>query len=294
MDDDFAQAATIGVIGDVHLFWDEADLAFFNGAGYDLLLFVGDLKGYTQMKSHRVTDSLQKLRVPAMCIPGNHDGLHALQLGAEITPRAHRFRNAFCVGQERRCRNLDRALGDVELVAYCRRRLTLAGVPLNGVVGRPHSIGGGRLACLRYLTKRYGIDSMDASAARLKSLVDACDAAPILFLAHNGPSGLGEQASSIWGCDFRKKEEDWGDRDLEEGVQHATRSGRTVLAAVAGHMHRRTKSGKLRPGQIEKGGVLYVNAAEVPRHRKIHGRKRRHHVRLEVTQSRARAEDVWV
>ena len=81
---------------------------------------------------------------------------------------------------------------------------------------------------------------------------------------------------------------------MAEGVQHATRSGRTVLAAVAGHMHRRTKSGKLRPGQIEKDGVLYVNAAEVPRHRKIDGRKRRHHVRLEVTQSRARAEDVWV
>ena len=66
MDDDFAQAATIGVIGDVHLFWDEADVAFFNGAGYDLLLFVGDLKGYTQLNARRVTDSLQKLRVPAM------------------------------------------------------------------------------------------------------------------------------------------------------------------------------------------------------------------------------------
>ena len=294
MNDDTAQVATIGVIGDVHLFWDEADVAFFNGGGYDLLLFVGDLKGYTQMKGRRVTDLVGKLRVPAMCIPGNHDGLHALQLGAEITPRAQRLRNVFCVGQESRCRRLERALGDVELVAYCRRRMTLAGVPLNVVVGRPHSIGGRRLACLRYLTKRYGIDSMEASAARLKSLVDACDAAPILFLAHNGPSGLGDRASSIWGCDFRKKEEDWGDRDLAEAVQYATGSGRTVLAAVAGHMHRRTKSGKLRPHRIEKDGILYINAAEVPRHRNINGRKRRHHVRLEVTESRARAEDVWV
>lgn len=289
-----AQGATIGVIGDVHLFWDDEDVAFFNGSGYDLLLFVGDLKGYTQLKAHRVTSSLRKLRVPAMCIPGNHDGLHALQLGAEITPRAHRFRNAFCMGQAGRCRRLEQALGNIELVAYCTRRLTLRGVALNVVVGRPHSIGGGRLACIRYLAEQYGVDSMEASATRLKSLVDACDDAPLLFLAHNGPSGLGARASSIWGCDFRRKEEDWGDRDLEEAVQHAIRAGRTVLAAVAGHMHRRTKSGKRRQARVEKDGVLYVNAAEVPRHRRIAGRKKRHHVRLSITEEGARAQEVWV
>lgn len=288
------QAATIGVIGDVHLFWDDEDATFFNGAGYDLLLFVGDLKGYTELKAHRVNRSLRKLRVPAMCIPGNHDGLHALQLGAEITPRAHPLRNAFCRGQAGRCRKLERALGPIELVAYCRRRLTLRGLPLNVVVGRPHSIGGGRLACIRYLAEQYGIDSMESSSARLISLVDACDDAPILFLAHNGPSGLGDRASSIWGCDFRKKEEDWGDRDLERAVQHAVDSGRTVLATVAGHMHRKTKSGRLRPGRVEKNGVLYVNAAEVPRHRQIAGRKKRHHVRLQVTAEGVEAQEMWV
>ncbi|MGB5503389.1 MAG: metallophosphoesterase, partial [Polyangiales bacterium] len=210
MDDDAVQVATVAVIGDVHLFWDDADVAFFNDGGYDLLLFVGDLAGYTQLRGRGVARLLRKLRVPAMCIPGNHDGLHALQLGAEIAPRAHRLRNAFCQGQAGRCASLERALGKVELLGYSRRRVAPAGVPLNIVVGRPHSIGGRRLACLRYLAERYGIDSMDASAGRLKGLVDSCDDAPILFLAHNGPSGLGDRADSIWGCDFRKKEEDWG------------------------------------------------------------------------------------
>jgi uncharacterized protein (TIGR04168 family) len=294
MEPSIPQAATIGVIGDVHLFWDDVDVEFFNDAGYDLLLFVGDLAGYTQTLGLRVARSLRKLRVPAMCIPGNHDGLHALQLGAEIAPRAHRLRDLLCAGQASRCRSLDRALGDVELVAYCRRHIALGGMALNVVVGRPHSIGGRRLACLRHLAAQYGIDSMDASISRLTSLVDACDDAPILFLAHNGPSGLGDRASSIWGCDFRKKEEDWGDRDLQEAVQHAVRTGRTVLAAVAGHMHRRTKSGGLRPGQVEKDGVLYVNAAEVPRHRKINGRKKRHHVRLALTPTSASAQDIWI
>jgi len=288
------QAATIGVIGDVHLFWDDDDIAFFNRAGYDLLLFVGDLAGYTQVRGRRVARSLRRLRVSAMCIPGNHDGLHALQLGAEIAPRARRLRHVFCRGQSRRCQKLGQALGDVELVGYDHRRLALGGVPLNVVVGRPHSIGGRRLACLRYLKKEFGIDSMEASIARLKQLVDACDEAPVLFLAHNGPSGLGDRADAIWGCDFRRKEEDWGDRDLEEAVQHALGSGRTVLATVAGHMHRKTKSGKRRPAQVRKDGVLYVNAAEVPRHRKVNGAKKRHHVKLTLTRDHATAEDIWV
>jgi uncharacterized protein (TIGR04168 family) len=289
-----AQAATIGVVGDVHLHWDAADISFFNESGYDLLLFVGDIAGYTQVRGLRVARSFRKLEVPAMCIPGNHDGLHAFQLGAEIFPRAHRFRDAFCRGQDWRCRPFDRALGTVEMVAYSRRRIAPGGLPLNIVVGRPHSIGGKRLACIRYLREAYGVDSMEASIRRLRALVDQCDDAPILFLAHNGPSGLGDRANSIWGCDFRRKEEDWGDRDLEEAVRYANGNGRKVLATVAGHMHRKTKSGKQRPGQIEKDGVLYVNAAEVPRHRTVDGRKERHHVKLTVTHDGVSAEDRWV
>jgi len=294
MNEPAAQAATIGVIGDVHLFWDAEDVAFFNRSDYDMLLFVGDLAAYTQVRGLRVARSLRKLRIPAMCIPGNHDGLHALQLGSEIAPRAHRLRHAFCQGQDRRCRALDRALGDVRLVAYSGHKVELCGVAFNLVVCRPHSIGGRRVACVRYLADKYNVDSMDASSARLKALVDQCDDAPIVFLAHNGPTGLGDRADSIWGCDFRKREEDWGDRDLEEAVQHAKENGRVVLATIAGHMHRRTKSGKHRPAQIKKDGTLYVNAAEVPRHRIKSGTMKRHHVKLTLTETRATAEDVWV
>ena len=56
------QAATIGVIGDVHLFWDDSDVAFFNEGGYDLLLFVGDLAGYPQVRGLRVARALRKNR----------------------------------------------------------------------------------------------------------------------------------------------------------------------------------------------------------------------------------------
>lgn len=288
------QAAKIAVIGDVHLFWDETDTAFFNESDYDLVLFVGDLAGYIQYKGIRLARALRELELPAMCIPGNHDGLHAFQLGAEVTPRAHRLRHVFTRGQSRRRKNLEDALGPIALLSYERRRLDVNGVPLNLIAARPHSIGGKRLACIRYLVDEFGVDSMDASAKRLKALVDVCDEAPILFLAHNGPSGLGDRANSIWGCDFRKREEDWGDRDLEEAVAYAQHSGRRVLGAVAGHMHRRTKKGKHRPLQAQKDSMVFVNAAEVPRHREVSGRLQRHHVRLTLTEDAMAAEDIWL
>ncbi|MEM7137124.1 MAG: metallophosphoesterase [Myxococcota bacterium] len=294
MNEATTQAATIAVIGDVHLFWDAQDIEFFNHSGYDLLLFVGDLAAYTQVRGLTVARAISKLRVPALCIPGNHDGLHALQLGAEIAPRAGRLREVFAQGQDWRCRAIDAALGPAELVGYSRHRLEPSGVPINLIAARPHSIGGRRLACLRYLAAKYDVDSMDASVARLKALVDQCDDAPLVFLAHNGPSGLGGRADSIWGCDFRRQEEDWGDQDLAEAVSYAKAQGRKVLATVAGHMHRRTKKGLSRPGQVEKDGTLYVNAAEVPRHRIREGVMRRHHVKLSVQHATAIAEDVWI
>ncbi len=286
--------ATIGVIGDVHLFWDDHDVRYFNSSGYDLLVFVGDIAGYSQRGGLKTARSIAGLSVPTFVLPGNHDGVHALQLLSEIMPRARRARRAFCAGQEQRCQALDKALGGVDVVGYSRHRLDREGWSLNIVCARPHSIGGRRVACQRYLARRFGVDSMEGSARRLKELIDACDDAPILFVAHNGPFGLGDRANDIWGCDFRGADEDWGDRDLTEAIAHARGQGRNVLGTVAGHMHRRSKKGGLRPSQVTRDGVLYVNAAEVPRHRRRENGLERHHVRLVTDGRRMTAEDLWV
>ena len=64
-----------------------------------------------------------------------------------------------------------------------------------------------------------------------------------------------------------------------------------VLAVVAGHMHHRLKGGGERKWLVESDGVLYVNAARVPR---IEKSGQRYHVCLETDGERARAELVAV
>jgi len=128
----------------------------------------------------------------------------------------------------------------------------------------------------------YGIDSMDASVDRLCSLVDAAETRDLLFFAHNGPLGLGDQPGDMWGCDFRPGGGDWGDPDLTEAIAHARARGHRVLAVVGGHMHLRTKSGDERPWQRSVDDVVYVNSARVPRIFSHANGVRRHHVALTI------------
>ena len=154
-------------------------------------------------------------------------------------------------------------------------------------MARPHSMGGDELHFARHLSDRFGVHSMDESAELLCRMVDESSANQLLFLAHNGPSGLGTGRADIWGCDFRPAEGDQGDRDLQEAVAHARRRGKRVLAVLAGHMHRRLRGGGARRWQLTREGTLYVNAAVVPRFRLVRreqGAKRveRHHVELRI------------
>jgi uncharacterized protein (TIGR04168 family) len=140
--------------------------------------------------------------------------------------------------------------------------------------------------------RRYGIDSMAASVARLLELVERAPADELLFLAHNGPSGLGDCREDIWGCDFRPEQGDWGDHDLAEAVAHAARLGKKVLAVVAGHMHRRLDAE--RAATVKRAGALYANAALAPRIHPLAGTVRRHHMKLWFDADGAHAKDVFV
>lgn len=275
----------IAVIGDLHGLWDERDTEYFNEAVYDQILLVGDLPPLAGGED--VARKISRLRRPAMLIPGNHDGSTVLQLYAEM---CHRDRAAkrLSRGQEQRVRALETALGPVQLAGY-----SLHGCgEFSIIAARPHAMGGDRLYFADYMERRFAVDSLAASADRICALVDRA-AEQIIFLAHNGPSGLGEEPDAIWGCDFDPARGDFGDADLRQAIDHAWRTGRRVRAVLAGHMHHRVTGG-YRPWYQLEGETLHVNAARVPRVEHGEDGERRHHVRLDINDSEARATEIWV
>ncbi|MBA1147851.1 metallophosphoesterase [Ectothiorhodospiraceae bacterium WFHF3C12] len=275
----------IAVIGDLHGFWDERDTDYFNDADYEQILFLGDLPRLAG--GEEVAREISQLRRPALLIPGNHDGSTVLQLYAEMCHRERAARR-LSRGQEERVRALEVALGPVLLAGYSLHDCGEFSI----IAARPHSMGGDRLYFADYLDRQFGIDSLAASAERLRNLVDRA-AEQVLFLAHNGPSGLGDEPDSIWGCDFDPARGDFGDHDLRQAIDYAWRTGRRVRAVLAGHMHHRV-SGGYRPWCRFEGETLHLNAARVPRVKHAEEGKLRHHLRLEIYGNETRATEIWV
>lgn len=283
----------IALIGDVHQRFTDEDVAYFNDSGYDQLLFVGDLAGYANHGALDVARRVARLTRPALVIAGNHDAVRLPHLAAEVARRP-RLAQILGIGQGKLCDELADALSPVPLSGYSRHELRFRDQHVSLVVGRPHAMGGSHVSFEPHMRQRFGISSIAGSAARLSGLVDACESGRVLFLAHNGPSGLGAGRADIWGCDFKKGEGDFGDEDLRLAVEHAQGSGRRVLAVLAGHMHHAIKGGGERRWQLERDGILYVNAARVPRIFEREGRRVRHHVAVTLDGDAARAEAVLV
>jgi uncharacterized protein (TIGR04168 family) len=280
-------AMRFAVVGDVHLSFGPADVAFLDAQGYDAVLFVGDFGGYAERGALRVARYVRTLTTRALVIPGNHDMAGAAQVVAEAfaTQPACDLLGA---GLRARVEQLRTALQPAELVGYSLH--AIGDVAL--IAARPHSSGGPTLGCRRYLTEAFGVSSLDASVERLCSLIDDAKHERIVLLAHNGPSGLGDRRDAIWGADFRPSEGDFGDPDLERAITHARAKGKKVLAVIAGHMHHHLRIRGKRRWLEERDGTLYVNAARVPRVFKVEGALKRHVAEVTIDGDRASAREV--
>lgn len=280
----------LGIVGDVHLAFSPRDVGVLDAAGYDAILFVGDLSGYGERGGLEVARVIATLRTPTFVIPGNHDAAHVSQLAAEVLESDRAVEALERVpalrSQEQRVEALARALAGhggrgAILGGFSRHRIEPDGAaPIDLVIGRPHSFGGPRLAFRPYLSRAFDVTDLAASADRLDALLGACTAERVIVLAHNGPAGLGAKRDDMFGCDFRASEGDFGDPDLREAIDRARARGQAIAAVVAGHMHHHVRGGGKRPMTREVDGTLYVNAARVPRVIQRDGRTLRHHVRL--------------
>ncbi|MEL6346905.1 MAG: metallophosphoesterase [Myxococcota bacterium] len=276
----------IAIIGDVHGRWADEDVSWFNQSDYDHILFVGDLAGSRHSGVLKIVARIARLTTPTLLMPGNHDAIHLLQMGAEIagTPGLGR---PFVRGNHRKLDEIVAALSPHTLAAWSLHPIDQDTAI---VAGRPHSFGGPGFSFADFLSERWGIATLDQSIDRMRALIDQAPER-ILFLGHNGPAGLGAGRADIWGCDFKREGGDWGDRDLRAAIDYARDSGRTVLAVAAGHMHHDLKGGGQRPWTVTDDiGTIHVNAAQVPR---IRDRKH-HHVRMIIDGDAVSVETVQV
>jgi uncharacterized protein (TIGR04168 family) len=276
----------LGVVGDLHTHWDEVDLAQFAGADYDLLFFTGDLGGGNPESSLRMARLLSRLVTPTLIMPGNNDTFDISQLSAELNHQ-HGIGEILALTGRRASRR-----AAVQLCGYSHHLVTCGDTAISLIAARPHSMGGPALSFPEYMAATYGIGSLEDSEAKLCELVDEAASERVLFLAHNGPTGLGAQPDAMWGCDFKPGGGDWGDTDLATAMQYASQLGKTVLGMVGGHMHLRTKQGNWRPWQLRRDGALFINASRVPRIFSDSNDVYRHHIALTIDGEGISAEEV--
>lgn len=273
--------AKIALIGDIHHQFTLFDVAYFNNSDYDLLLCTGDLPFHGSQKDQELASRLAALEKPALLIPGNHDCVNMAQFIAEakgITWLA----NASSPGQQELVEELRQLLDPVVMCGYSAHEFHFDGLDLCIIAGRPLSFGGPELRYRRYLDANFGVDSLNASAERLQELIDEVDASQILFLSHNGPTGLGSRPKDIWGCDFKPQAGDYGDPDLEAAVTYAKNTGRLVPAVIAGHMHHTLQNGGDRHWLARQNNTTYINAARVPRVIESKTQTLHHHIQLYI------------
>jgi uncharacterized protein (TIGR04168 family) len=275
----------LGVIGDLHTHWDRIDVNQFADTDYDLLYFTGDLGGGTSESCLRMAREMAGLRHPTLVMPGNNDTVDIEHLAAELAHQNGLNRLLSMAGG-------DKPPNPIVLCGYSRHTVHASGMVVDLIAARPHSMGGPTLSFPDYMQATYGVTDLSASTARMVALVDDSDADALIFLAHNGPLGLGEEPHAMWGCDFKEDGGDWGDPDLTEAIAHARATGKRVLAVIGGHMHLRTKQGEERPWKTEVDDILYINAARVPRIFSGPDDIYRHHVAVTVAAEGVTAEEV--
>jgi len=115
---------------------------------------------------------------------------------------------------------------------------------------------------------QWNLSSLDDSADKIVKAVKNATCDNIIFLGHNGPSGLGDRAEDPCGKDWHPIGGDFGDPDLAAAISQTLNMNKTVSLVAFGHMHRTLRhTKKLERKAVFKSpeGTIYLNAANVPR-----------------------------
>ena len=229
----------LAIAGDLHGDWTFDDEQLLDQLKPDAVLFVGDL-GDGDL---RLVKAITRLNRPCAVILGNHDR-----------------------GRDRSGEKLRQQLLMLGELDCSWRMRNWSSPPVAIIGGRPCSSGGG-FHLSEAVRSVFGPVTEQESANRIvQAASGAPETWPLVLLAHSGPTGLGSDASSICGRDWKHPHIDWGDRDLAIAVE-AMRRHRAADLVVFGHMHHCLRGGKGERLTFHRDryGTAYVNAACVPR-----------------------------
>ncbi|KAK4853082.1 hypothetical protein QYF36_003510 [Acer negundo] len=222
-------AVRIAVVGDVHDDWDlQEDTKALQLLQPDLVLFTGDFGN----ENVELVRSVADLEFPKAVILGNHDSWKTQQFSGKRKD-------------------------SVQLQLECV------------VGGRPFSCGGEQIFRKRLLSARYGVQDMDGSAKRIyKAATGTPKDHLVIFLAHNGPTGLGSELNDICGKDWVFGGGDHGDPDLAQAISLLKETSKFPSPLVVfGHMHKELAHGNglRRMIVVDADNTIYLNGAIVPR-----------------------------
>ena len=136
------------------------------------------------------------------------------------------------------------------------------------VVGsRPFSWGGDTWRNSQFYRDRYNIKNFAESTEQIVTSAKDAVHQDLIFIAHNGPTGLGKSTESICGRDWKEEGGDYGDPDFTEAIAQVKSLGKSIPLVTFGHMHHELKNprGKRRKIVEVRDKTVYLNAACVPR-----------------------------
>ena len=244
---------TIAVVGDVHDRWSAADNLALQHLDIDLVLFVGDFGN----EAVEVVRDIAAVSIPKAVIMGNHDAWYSASTWGQQKAPYDRSK------EDRVQQQLD-LLGEAH-VGF--DKLDFPQFDVSVVGSRPFSWGGDTWRNSQFYRDRYSIKSFQESTEKIVASAQNAAHETLIFIAHNGPTGLGKTTESICGRDWKVEGGDYGDPDLTEAIAQVQSLGKSIPLVTFGHMHHELKNprGKRRKIVEVRDKTVYLNAACVPR-----------------------------
>jgi uncharacterized protein (TIGR04168 family) len=243
----------IAIVGDVHDQWSAADNLALQHLKVDLVLFVGDFGN----EAVEVVREVAAVSIPKAVIMGNHDAWYsASSWGKQKAP--------YDQSQEDRVQQQLDLLGETH-VGFSK--LDFPQLDVSVVGSRPFSWGGLTWRNSQFYRDRYQIKNFEESTQQMVESAQDAASQTLIFIAHNGPAGLGKQIESICGRDWKAEGGDYGDPDLTAAIAQTQSLGKSIPLVTFGHMHHELKipRGKRRKLVEVREQTVYFNAACVPR-----------------------------